>query len=184
MPKNSLSKTIAYFVGVSISCLALSLPVRSQNLPACPNKPGVYVIQAGHWTELQMAKARAVKLRARLPFHDKVTAIYAGGSALAALTSDSVLCASGVPLGGVFSLARAKVSKKDRQVGIGNETAFTFAVDFEVDKNQAVPIVQSQSSDGIFSIHLSSLASGQYLLYLKQGTSFAAPPVAFDFYVP
>ena len=131
-----------------------------------------------------MAKARAEKLRARLPFHDKVTAIYAGASAVATLASNSVMCASGIPLGGVFSLAKAKVSKTDRQVGIGNETAFTFAVDFEVDKKQAVPIVQSQSNDGIYSMHLSNLASGQYFLYLKQGTSFAASPIAFDFYVP
>jgi hypothetical protein len=132
---------------------------------------------------MHLARATSEKLRAAFPFHDKMTAVYAGVSAALALGNDPILCASGVGIGGEFALAKATVNKHDRRVGIGTEAVGTFALNFEIDKKQAIAVLQSRGNDGSYTVHATHLAAGEYVLYLKQGTSFASGLVAFDFSV-
>jgi hypothetical protein len=159
----------------------VSCHAQTQTQPSCPNRSGIYALNNSSWVELSIAQARKAKVKAAFPFHNSETAIYPGKSSTTQLSRDVLICASGISVGSKFYLARAKAGSKDRQVIVGTISAFggtfTFGIDSEVDVNQ------THNEDGSYSIHADNLSSGQYILFMQQGTSITSIPPAFDFYI-
>jgi len=181
------TKDVPYSILVAASLMLLmgitTVSVLAQAPQPCPSRPGIYALKGGSWVELQTARAKKEKIRAAFPFHNSATAVYAGASSLTQLGKDVDICASGIPVGTSFMLAKAKESKKDRQVTVGTISPFMSELTFDIEKKQAIQIVQKRETDGSLSIHASALITGQYLLFMPQGSSLSSTPPAFDFFI-
>jgi hypothetical protein len=148
----------------------------------CPSRPGVYALNSS-WIELPNATASKEKLRTGFPYHGVAIAVYSGASSSQPLDSNVALCISGAPLGTTFALGKAKEKKKSREVKVGTYSVFNSTVVFSIDKQQAIDIEVTRDKDGRTVFHPLHLESGQYVLFVKQGSSFSTIPPAFDFYV-
>jgi hypothetical protein len=155
----------------------------AQGQSSCPSRSGIYAFADNDWIELQTAQAKKAKLRAAFPAHDRVIAVYPGPTSSTAVSTNLTICASGIPVGVTFALARAKQGSKDRQVTIGTSHPFLSSFNFEIDKKQAVELKQNRDKDGTYLLHASHLAERQYILFMEQGSSVTSTPVAFDFFV-
>jgi hypothetical protein len=142
--------------------------------------PGVYALRADTWIEMQVAQAKKTKIRAAFPFHNSVTAVYPGKASALTLGNDVIFCASGMQPGTTFTLAKAKAGSKDRQVTVGTAGAMEADFAFGVDKKQAVELTQSKMG-GNYELRASDLPVGEYMLFVRQGSTFSPP--AFDFAV-
>jgi hypothetical protein len=171
----------------ALAVLVIAVPfagaqsAKSENNVPCPARTGIYARTATGWDGLQISQAQKEKLRGG-PFTYNVIAVYDGASSGSTLTSSGVICASGVPLGSTFALAKAKASKHDREVTIGTRninSTFTFVIN----KKQVVPFGSKQDDAGNYLLTFANLDPGQYLLFLSQGSSLTTTPVAFSFMV-
>jgi len=164
--------------------VAVSSYAQSQTQAICPSRPGVYALKDSRWIELPTARAEKEKRRTGLPFHGVVIAVYSAQSSTLSLESNAPFCASGVSVGSTFFLGRANEKKNSREVKVATYSAFINAYSFDIDKNQSVAIDQKRDENGTFVLQSHKLASGQYILFMQQGTSLSSIPAAFDFYIP
>jgi hypothetical protein len=163
---------------VTASCHA-----QSQTPPDCPSRSGVYALKDSAWVELPTARAKKEKARTGFPFHGVIIAVYSDQSSSLALVNDASFCASGVALGTTFFLGRTNEKKDSREIKVATYSALRSAYSFDIDKKQAVAIDQKRDAMGNFILQSKQLASGQYLLFMQQGTSLSSIPPAFEFYI-
>ncbi len=169
-----------------LSMVAMSCYAQNQTQPSCPSRPGVYALKDSSWVEVPTAHVQKVKDRvATITMgHDNITDVYSGRSSSLSLDRNASFCASGVPLGATFLLTQAREKKNSREVRVGTFQAFLGAYHFDIDKTQIVAIDQKRDGNGVFTLQVHNLVSGQYVLFLQQGTSLYSTPLALDFYIP
>jgi hypothetical protein len=168
---------------VVLCAIITSSNLQSQTPPDCPSRSGVYALRDSNWVELPTARAKKEKARTGFPFHGVIIAVYTDQSSSLSLVNDAPFCASGVALGTTFFLGRANEKKDSREIKVATYSALGSAYSFDIDKRQAVSIGQKRDAKGNFILRSQQLASGQYLLFMQQGTSLSSIPPAFDFYI-
>ena len=138
---------------------------------------------SGEWQELTVETSRRANHTMGNLAHDNVVAYYPGAKSPNPVSKDVTICISGSTLGSTFTLAKAQEKKNERQVVVGTYSMMT-GLTFRIDKNYSVPLQLIHDKNRNYVIRASGLASGQYLLYVLQGSSLASVPPAFSFSVP
>jgi hypothetical protein len=168
---------------VLCTVIAFSCHAQSQTPSDCPSRSGVYALKDSSWVEVPTARAKKEKARTGFPFHGIIIAVYSDQSSSLSLANNVSFCASGVALGTTFFLGRTNEKKDSREIKVATYSALRSAYSFDIDKKQAVAIDQKRDAKGNFILQSKQLASGQYLLFMQQGTSLSSIPPAFDFHI-
>jgi hypothetical protein len=146
----------------------------------CPTEQGVYAQVAGEWQELSVETSRRENHTIGNLAHDNVGAYYPGAKSHDSLSKDVVLCISGSALGSTFTLAKAQEKKDERRVIVGTYSMLT-GLTFRIDKKYSVAIQLVHDKNRNYIARTTGLASGQYMLYILQGSSVTSIPPAFSF---
>jgi hypothetical protein len=173
----------------ALYCVSLALLYTSQiaafgqvkaEPTVCPTDQGVYANVADEWQELSVETSRRENHTIGNLAHDNVVAYYPGGKSHNLLNKDVVLCISGSALGSTFTLAKAQEKKDERRVIVGTYSMLT-GVTFRIDKKYSVAIQLVHDKNRNYIVRTSGLESGQYMLYILQGSSVTSIPPAFSF---
>lgn len=149
----------------------------------CPSQPGIYALKAANWVELPTARLKKTKDITDSVFlaHSHITDVFLGQASALTLSGNTLFCVSNAPLGATFIFAKARVKKDTREVGVGKWVPWSGSFYFGIDKSQEVSIEQKRDESGAIILKCQSLGSGQYILFLQQGTTLRSTPTAFDF---
>lgn len=173
----------------TVHCVSLALFVASKVAAVgqvkaeptiCPTEPGVYANVAGEWHELSVETSRRENHTFGNLAHDNLISYYPGAKSHDTLSSNLVLCVSGSALGSTFTLAKASEKKHERRVIVGTYSMLT-GVTFRIDKKYSVPIQIVHDKNRNYIIRALGLRTGQYMLYVLQGSSVTSIPPAFSF---